>query len=135
MTVIIIYIVLIMLLLVGIRSNEDGNELLSKKNTNALKGIFCIVVVLSHLNDCSPYLYIIQLVFVCVFCFFLFSGYGLTISLLEYDICNSTRKKFFLKQVKRCMKLIIPLGVVYIFERKLNLTLLSGGANGLLLFR
>ena len=40
MIVIIIYIVLIMLLLVGIRSNEEGNELLFKKNTNALKWIF-----------------------------------------------------------------------------------------------
>ena len=86
MAVIVIYIALLALLLVGVEKNVDGRDLLDKDNTDALRGVFCIVVVLSHLTDCSPYLYLAQLVFICVFCFFMFSGYGLTVSLAEYDL-------------------------------------------------
>lgn len=128
MTVIVIYIALLALLLFGIKYNVDGSDMLSKDNTDALRGVFCIVVVLSHLTDCSPYLYLAQLVFICVFCFFMFSGYGLTVSLAKYDgRGGANRRIWFGRQIKRVMKLLIPLGIVCFIEINANLNLFSGG--------
>ncbi len=124
MLVILLYVLLIGLFTYGITINSERKEILSKRNTDALKGLFCIFVVLSHMVEYSPYLYIVQLVFICVFCFFMFSGYGLTVSYAKCEYLD--RKRWFCKQIRRIAKLIVPLMVVAIIEIFLNVPIYSG---------
>lgn len=125
MLVIAIYICLAGMFMYGITVNSEQNNILDKRNTDALKGVFCIVVVLSHLTEYSPYLYIVQLVFICVFCFFMFSGYGLTVSYATCEYVN--RKYWFFRQVRRSAKLVVSLVAVVIIEKLLKVPIYTGG--------
>lgn len=94
------YIVILFLCLIGISFSKEGyhKDYLSKENTNAIKGIFLLLIVISHslpyLTQCGyhfngfgdPYVLFIrkQLGQLVVVLFLFYSGYG---------ICESWKKK------------------------------------------
>ena len=100
--------------LVGIKIDSSDNHFFSKDNTLALRGIWCLVILLVHV----PYAYhnriqdmIGSFAYIGVTFFFLSSGYGLTTS----ENSNQDMITGFWK--KRLPKLLITCWAVNIFSR------------------
>ena len=100
-------------------------------NTDAIRYACCIIVLLSHIMTADNYLILGYGHFVCVTVFFLFSGYGLSLSFLADRI--GCLKKY----IGRMLKLGYPLIVVVILEVLLDVPVGQAGLwwiNVLILF-
>lgn len=103
---------LVSILIVGSKKQED-NHFFDKENTNALRGFWCLIVVLIHI----PLLYqnkiqdiIGSFAYIGVTFFFMTSAYG-----LRFQIENNPEKINTFWQ-NRLPKLLIPCAIVNIFS-------------------
>ena len=120
---IIVQLLLVLLLFVGIKQKEDDEDILCRNNTDAIRYISCYIVLLSHtaVADTNLKLYLGYLHFVCVFFFFVLSGYGLTTSYIM------DRDRFIKRQKSRCLHLIIPFLFVLIINKIYGYSIDRGG--------
>lgn len=108
-------------LIVGAKKQSDG-QFFDKDNTNALRGFWCLVVVLVHI----PLSYqnriqdmIGSFTYIGVTFFFMTSAYGLKVQI------GNTPEKIDVFWRKRLPKLLIPCIIVNLF--RLSLKMLMGG--------
>lgn len=104
---------------------KDENEILLR--INQLRGIFAIVVFLSHVWGYSGLNFLLpfnKIVTIAVSFFFFLSGYGMMYSFIQY-------KKYPFKKILIKIAVLLYMAVlVYIFSAFLEKVLLSYGANG-----
>ena len=112
-----IVLFLVAVLIVGLQKQRDGH-FFDKKNTNALRGFWCLIVVLVHI----PLLYqnrvqdmIGSFAYIGVTFFFMTSAYGLRLQMEN----NPKKVNAFWKN--RLPKLLIPCAVVNLFSVTLKM--------------
>lgn len=97
------------------------SDVLSRDNTDTIRYACCIMVMFSHIMYSGTYFILGYPHFVYVTIFFLFSGYGLTLSFLK------DRTVFLKKHMGRIIKLLIPLVIVVLLEKSFHYSLGKAG--------
>ncbi|MCK9156329.1 MAG: acyltransferase [Paludibacteraceae bacterium] len=106
----------------GCKKNEEGSDFMSKNYTNVLKACCCIIVIMVHVPAARGNMVqdaLGSFAFVCVTFFFLFSAYGMNLSVKK----NPSYVNGFWKN--RLAALLIPCVVINVFEFFISTTIVG----------